>query len=90
VERKAGSTDEYERVKRTKFKLYPKEAALDKMAKHLGIKGFSNPLTAKVGVKMQSNPDGTFEAAVLLQLSDEELERIAAGIDDDIEEERTE
>lgn len=91
MERKAGTDDEYERVKRTKFKLYPKRESLVDMAKHLGIKGFGNPLTAKVGMKMTANPDGSFESAVVVQLSDEELHRIAAGIDDSEEnDERTE
>jgi hypothetical protein len=77
--------------KRTKFKLYPKEVALDKMAKHLGIKGFGG-LGSKLpegSLTARLNPDGTMEVTattqILNELSTEKLERIAAGIEDEEE-----
>lgn len=73
-------------VKRVKLKLYPKEVALDKMAKHLGIKGFGGALNgaaSKIGMQTEVLPDGTVRVqAVLEHLPDEELERIVAGEED--------
>lgn len=74
-------------VKRVKVKLYPKEIALHKMAQHLGIKGFGGQLgkagVDRVGMQTVVGPDGTVTSTVIVQsLPDEELERIALGLED--------
>jgi hypothetical protein len=75
-------------VKRVKIKLYPKGAALEKMAQHLGIKGFGGPLAKagidRVGVQTVVAPDGTVTTtAIVQQLSDEQIEDMLLGVDDD-------
>lgn len=88
--------EEGKTIKRVKLKLYPKEVALNKMAQHLGIKGFGGQLKDaginRVGVKTIVRPDGTVETTAMIEsLSDEELERIALGLDDETDtNERTE
>jgi hypothetical protein len=74
-------------VKRVKIKLYPKGDALTKMAQHLGIKGFGGQLSkandARLGVQTTVSPDGTVTTTAIVQhLPDEELERIAMGVED--------
>jgi hypothetical protein len=74
-------------VKRVKIKLYPKGDALTKMAQHLGIKGFGGQLSKagidRVGVQTVVAPDGTVTTTAIVQhLPDEELERIAMGVED--------
>ena len=76
MERKEGTQDEFERVKRTKLKLYPAREPLVDIAKHLGIKGFGNRL------ELVGRNGGPIEVTAVAGLSDAELERIAAGEDD--------
>jgi hypothetical protein len=75
-------------VKRVKIKLYPKGAALEKMAQHLGIKGFGGPLAKagidRVGVQTVVAPDGTVTTtAIVQQLSDEQIEDMLLGVSDE-------
>lgn len=79
---------ENKQVKRIKFKLYPKEVALRKMGEHLGIKGFGGQLkdagVDRIGMQTIVHPDGRVETKMLLEhLPDEELERIALGLEDE-------
>lgn len=87
---------EKKQVKRIKLKLYPKEVAVNKMAQHLGIKGFGGQLKdagiSRVGMKTIVKPDGTVETTALVeQLPEEELDRIIMGLEDEVGyDERTE
>lgn len=68
-------------VTRRKLKLFPKEVALDKMAKHIGVKGFKTSVKLSTGVQQTTAPDGSVTTQAVTHLSMDDLERLAAGHD---------